>query len=445
MHFRCIRLIQLVGSHAVIPSKQLPRQRLSQMNSARSLYSTSSLGFRNKQNLCNMRYQLQKSFNYTSNVMFLLFFNSLKNIPEVLKRHSVKIVQNCVQSCEYVLAHRIRRSHQMLCLYSTLWGEIPLYQFVRRLKAQLQKRKHLLLLGSGFVSAYDWNKERIPDEDILKYSAEMSLVEFLRDKRKACLKGNSRPADCTCSVCSATDSEWQSFVEEDDIVVWKREDINHRGQGLYCYKMYARYGDVTAYDFLEAQVDLEYRQSWDTHAVDLRLIDSEPATNSDVIYWETKWPKLFSNRDYVFKRRYRIDKKRNLIYLVNRITEHPSCPVVPSKQRVSEYWSYMIIKPQTTFDKPGIEFSLTYFDNPGLNVPSSLTFWVTVSGMPDYLKKLRLAALGVAKRRGNAPSPLASRDSSVCAVEAAMTLAHVQQVSSTATLLESLRATLFLF
>ncbi|KAG8240742.1 StAR- lipid transfer protein 7, mitochondrial [Homalodisca vitripennis] len=89
--------------------------------------------------------------------------------------------------------------------------------------------------------------------------------------------------------------------------------------------------------------------------------------------------KLFSNRDYVFKRRYRIDKKRNLIYLVNRITEHPSCPVVPSKQRVSEYWSYMIIKPQTTFDKPGIEFSLTYFDNPGLNVPSSLTFWVTVS------------------------------------------------------------------
>ncbi|KAG8315595.1 StAR- lipid transfer protein 7, mitochondrial [Homalodisca vitripennis] len=173
------------------------------MNSARSLYSTSSLGFRNKQNLCNMRYQLQKSFNYTSNVMFLLFFNSLKNIPEVLKRHSVKIVQNCVQSCEYVLAHRIRRSHKMLCLYSTLWGEIPLYQFVRRLKAQLQKRKHLLLLGSGFVSAYDWNKERIPDEDILKYSAEMSLVEFLRDKRKACLKGNSRPADCTCSVGSA--------------------------------------------------------------------------------------------------------------------------------------------------------------------------------------------------------------------------------------------------
>lgn len=54
--------------------------------------------------------------------------------------------------------------------------------------------------------------------------------------------------------------------------------------------VYARYEDVTAYDFLEAQIDLEYRRSWDDHAVQLRLIDSEPATNSDVIYWETKWP-----------------------------------------------------------------------------------------------------------------------------------------------------------
>uniref|UniRef100_A0A1B6L3Z0 Phosphatidylcholine transfer protein n=1 Tax=Graphocephala atropunctata TaxID=36148 RepID=A0A1B6L3Z0_9HEMI len=442
MHFRCNRVVQLIGSHAVIPRKQSHIQRVFQMNSATSF---SNLGSSNKVHLFNMKFQLPKRFNYTSNVMFLLLINSLKNIPEILKSHSVKIVQNCVQSCEYVIAHRIRRSQQMLCLYSKLWDEISLRQLIHRLKAQIQRRKHILLLGSSFVSAYDWNKERIPDEEILKYSAEMSLIEFLRDKRKACLKGTSSPADCTCPVCTATDSEWQSFVEEDDIVVWKREDVNHRGQGLYCYKMYARYGDVTAYDFLEAQVDLEYRQSWDTHAVALRLIDSEPATNSDVIYWETKWPKLFSNRDYVFKRRYRIDKKRNLIYLVNRITEHPSCPVVTSKQRVSEYWSYMIIKPQTTFDKPGIEFSLTYFDNPGLNVPSTLTFWVTVSGMPDYLKKLRLAALGVAERRGNAPSPLASRHSSVCAVDVAASLAHAQQATSTATLLESLRGTLFLF
>lgn len=39
---------------------------------------------------------------------------------------------------------------------------------------------------------------------------------------------------CTNYKCYFT--EWQSFVEEEDIVVWKREDVNHRGKGLYCYK-----------------------------------------------------------------------------------------------------------------------------------------------------------------------------------------------------------------
>lgn len=54
--------------------------------------------------------------------------------------------------------------------------------------------------------------------------------------------------------------------------------------------MYGKYDDVTALDFLEAQVDLEYRLAWDTHAVKLRTLDTERATRSDVIYWETKWP-----------------------------------------------------------------------------------------------------------------------------------------------------------
>jgi len=378
------------------------------------------------------------------NVLLLLFINSRKSFPEMLKSHSVKIVHNCIQNCEYVLAHRVRRCQQIMCLYLKLWDSVSLRQMVNKFKLRLLLKRPFVLLSSGLISSYDWNTERIPDEDILRYSAEMSLVEFLRHKRKACLKDNGASENCNCPVCTATDSEWQSFVEEDDIVVWKRENSKHRGKGLYSYKMYARYEDVTAYDFLEAQIDLDFRRSWDTHAVQLQLIDSEPATNSDVIYWETKWPKLFNNRDYVFKRRYRIDKKRNLIYLVNRITEHPSCPPVPSKQRVSEYWSYMVIKPNTTFDEPGIEFSLTYFDNPGLNVPSSLTLWVTVTGMPDYLKKLRRAALGVAERRGDSPSPLASRDSSVSASNNIHT-ALTEQSTPTALLLESLRATLFLF
>lgn len=52
-----------------------------------------------------------------------------------------------------------------------------------------------------------------------------------------------------------------------------------------------------------------------------------------------------SNRDYVYKRRYIIDEERNVIVFVNQNTEHQAAPVKPGKQRVTEYWSIIVIKP----------------------------------------------------------------------------------------------------
>lgn len=40
----------------------------------------------------------------------------------------------------------------------------------------------------------------------------------------------------------------------------------------------------------------------------------------------------------------------------------------------------MVIKPYTDFDKPGIEFGLTYFDDPGVNIPSTVASWVAMTG-----------------------------------------------------------------
>ncbi|KAJ8931982.1 hypothetical protein NQ314_015066 [Rhamnusium bicolor] len=97
-----------------------------------------------------------------------------------------------------------------------------------------------------------------------------------------------------------------------------------------------------------------YRRKWDTTAVSLEVAetDSTPNSNSDIIYWEMLWPK-------------------NIV--------------------IEDYWSCMVIKPYTELDKPGIEFSLTYFDNPGVNIPSSVTTWVSMRAMPDFLERLRAA------------------------------------------------------
>lgn len=104
---------------------------------------------------------------FTPNLTFLLLLHAFKNIPVFLKSHSNKIVSNCVRSCEFVIAHRVRRSQQMLCLYSKLWDEAALQQFINKLKGQLLRQRYFLL-SSSLISFYDWNKERISDEDILR-------------------------------------------------------------------------------------------------------------------------------------------------------------------------------------------------------------------------------------------------------------------------------------
>lgn len=59
----------------------------------------------------------------------------------------------------------------------------------------------------------------------------------------------------------------------------------------------------------------------------------------------------------------------------------------------------MVIKPTTTFKKPGLEYVLTYFDNPGIVVPPAITSWVAQKQMPDFLNKLYMATLAYAETR----------------------------------------------
>nr|CAD7406761.1 unnamed protein product [Timema cristinae] len=188
------------------------------------------------------------------------------------------------------------------------------------------------------------------------------------------------------SIVRAT-TNWVPFIEREDLLIW-RKDCN----ALYAYKVYGNYNDVTAEDFLQVQIDTEYRKQWDNTAVNLQILESDPKTTSDIVYWEMQWPRLFANRDYVFNRRYVVDWDHKLIVVMNQSTNHPECPAKSENHRVKEYWSYMVIKAYTSFSEPGIEFSLTYFDNAGVSIPSSVTAWVAMSGLPDFMSRLRQAA-----------------------------------------------------
>lgn len=84
--------------------------------------------------------------------------------------------------------------------------------------------------------------------------------------------------------------------------------------------------------------------------------------------------------------------KTKTILLISKCTKHPNYPATPDKHRVEDYRSYMVVKPHKDYNSPGLEFGLTYYDNPGVNIPSAVTSWVAYRAMPDFLEKLRVAA-----------------------------------------------------
>nr|BAN21328.1 conserved hypothetical protein [Riptortus pedestris] len=337
--------------------------------------------------------------------VLVIWTKHLPQISKALRSSSVSIVRHCLKQIECVVAQRVRRGQQMITLYTRLWDEKGFRFLFLQMKRIFHKRSKHLILGASFI-AFDWENERIPIDDLKRHVNEMKICHILRKKAFTGEEGEGTQATCTegncrCPECDATADVhcWEPFIKEEDLTVWKMEETNHPGSNLYCYKMYGKYSDVTADDFLEVFLDTENRTKWDVHAALLKVIDSDPSTQSSVIYWETKWPTLFSNRDYVFKRRYYKDEKNKVIVIMNKSTDHPMYPPTNSKARVTEFWSYMVIKANTEFNEPGIEFSLTYFDNPGISLPSVLTLWVTVQGMPEYLKRLRVEALKISEKR----------------------------------------------
>lgn len=261
------------------------------------------------------------------------------------------------------------------------------------------------------MSVYNWDRDRISDEEINRYNHEIEGIYRLRDSTVVCAKCHLRiiidtvqrdVKYCKCSKaqCSAASTEdpdgWQPFIERQDMLIWRK--IEPDSGGLFAYKVYGSFSDVTAEDFLQVQIDVNYRKQWDPTAQELQIIETDPKSESsinhstDVIHWEMIWPKLFSNRDYVYQRRWIMDKEKGLVVIVSRVTEHPDIPERRGIYRVKTYWSYMVIKPYTEFHEPGIEFGLTYFDDPGVAVPSAVTAWVALRGLPDFLIRMRQAS-----------------------------------------------------
>lgn len=224
--------------------------------------------------------------------------NSLAGVPRNIKDQSSNLLRVWAHQCECVIAQRLRRGQQMFCLYSKLWEERALRELINKMRQQMTRRGKEFVFGAIGIGAYDWEANRITDADMKKHFAEFKYIYMLKEKTYACkqclpstkinVSGSSIiPCQCADSEKVSFDN-WDPFIEKPDLLVWRK--LNESGS--YEYKVYGSYNDVTAIDFLNVQIDTEYRKQWDNTAITLEVIDTDPdvSFDSDIVYWEMLWP-----------------------------------------------------------------------------------------------------------------------------------------------------------
>lgn len=369
-----------------------------------------------------------------------------KRIVQHIKHSSNATLKSWCYQCESILAQRSRRLQQLFTFYHRVYGPQGLKLLIRSYHRQLPQFKGksfvlsavgvMGLTANGAGNNFDWTKERLSlaNFDICQRDIEFintlpnnklcDLCKANRMKFCYCLVGNKKcvspsgqatRANCkkpfqfakngtdgaavmgAAVIQNAVEQPWEPYMSKDQFSIWRREERS----AMYSYKVYARFTDISAADLLHVQVDLDYRKEWDNTAVALHMIEEDPmpGTNSHLIYWEMQWPKLFSNRDYVYCRRFICDDKRKVMMVANRGTSHPNYPQYANKVRVTDYWSFMVIKPFRSFQEPGVDYVLTYYDDPGLPIPQSVKSWVTQKQMPDVLENMYHATKNYSYRK----------------------------------------------
>ncbi|ALC39966.1 CG6565 [Drosophila busckii] len=308
-----------------------------------------------------------------------------------IKNQSRETLRAWSYQCESILAQRSRRLQQLFTFYQSVYGTQGLKQLWR---AYYRRDLQPPLRGNQRCKKSSGSANSSAASSSMQSDSEASISSC--QQHALILDAHNAPAG-EVRIQAQEDRNWEPYFSKNEFSIWRREERS----SLYSYKVYARFDDITADDFLHVQTDLDYRREWDDTALRLELIseDPVPGSNSHLIYWEMQWPRLFANRDYVYCRRYFKDEAKNMIFICSRAATHNTYPTISGKVRVTDYWSLMVIKPFRGFHEPGLHFVLTYYDDPGIPIPQNIKSWVTQKQMPEFLTKMYVATKNYACSR----------------------------------------------
>nr|XP_026691533.1 stAR-related lipid transfer protein 7, mitochondrial [Ciona intestinalis] len=284
---------------------------------------------------------------------FQLLFNNLK-------QHMNKAKSRHQNRWQYYWSSQSRLAES---LYHYLYPKRPVY-FI-----------------AGAACSFSWDKNGITDAELDEHVNELYMLKQDPVDNQSCVNANEQEFN--------TPSYWEMILDKPDIKIWR---LPYKDTEFMQYKVFGRFKDVTARQFFTIQVDDIYRKKWDDHVLSINVLESNPKNGEKVVQWVSHFPYPFNPREYVYVRRAKIYKDINVLVILSRSTEHNKCPKNNKYVRVPLYISDMVIKPHKTMDDPGLDFLLTYCDNPQTSIPSSLSSWVITSGIPEYVEKLHTAA-----------------------------------------------------
>jgi len=373
-----------------------------------------------------------------------IFSASLGRARLKIVDNSIIFVRNSLLQLENVTAQRLRRAHGIVNLYSRIYEQERLFELIRNIAQRFRLKSQKLLLSGALLSQanYDWKKDEIKGSDLIDYLGEIDLCADLKQKTMTCDTCGLRHrietevesvSYCQCPTRPASvygvqteGVAWTPFIERKDILVWRMENPQHKG--MYIYKMYGRFSDVSAEDFLSVQLDMsDFRRTWDSSTADCHVVEQMDDDGALVYYWETNWPSFFANRDYCCYRQHTVDNETGMMVVMSCSTDHSNCPTKKKNWRVQDYWSVMTIKPFSTPDKVGMEFSLTGFENPGVRLPEKIITWVAIRGMPEFMDNMRSACVKLRKQRGERKAESGTKEAAV-RMEAGYSLGQKQSV-----------------
>ncbi|EYC19222.1 hypothetical protein Y032_0025g1245 [Ancylostoma ceylanicum] len=181
---------------------------------------------------------------------------------------------------------------------------------------------------------------------------------------------------------------WETLVEEDDLKVYRR--LVPGPFEMYEYKCVGTYYDITPSSFLDVQNDLKYRKEWDPNVMSLDLLKEEG--EHELIRWVQKYPYPLYPREYVYTRRTWVSDDSRMIVVDSEVVPPHLIAGSDKNVRVSTYTSRMAVRSHREFDERGLDFILTYFDNPEANIPRSVYNWIINRGGPYFLNQVHEAA-----------------------------------------------------